>query len=114
MTAVLDASALLALLKNEAGGDVVEQVLLDEGEPPSTIVREITEREFLGESLLIYPLDDEQAHRIAESRNATRPAGPSLADRAYLALAETLELPALTADRAWAAVATAAQLRLIG
>ena len=40
-------------------------------------------------------------------RPATRSAGLSLADRACLALAKTLGLPALTADRSWLGVADA-------
>jgi ribonuclease VapC len=45
-------------------------------------------------------------------RPATRSAGLSLADRACLALARTLRLPALTADRGWLGVADAVGVRI--
>ena len=52
----------------------------------------------------IVPFDAELAYRAGMLRSATRPAGLSLGDRACLALAERLGLPALTADRAWGAL----------
>jgi PIN domain nuclease of toxin-antitoxin system len=45
-------------------------------------------------------------------RPATRGAGLSLADRSCLALARTLRLPALTADRSWLSVADAVGVRV--
>jgi PIN domain nuclease of toxin-antitoxin system len=45
-------------------------------------------------------------------RPATRVAGLSLADRACRALARTLRLPALTADRGWLGVADAVGVRI--
>lgn len=44
---------------------------------------------------------------------STRSAGLSLADRACLALAKTMELPAITADRAWADLAVGVEVDLI-
>ena len=46
------------------------------------------------------------ALRTGEMRQATRRKGLSLADRACLAVAEALEAEALTADRAWAEIAS--------
>jgi PIN domain nuclease of toxin-antitoxin system len=45
-------------------------------------------------------------------RPATRGAGLSLGDRSCLALARTLGLPALTADRSWLGVADAVGVRV--
>jgi len=58
----------------------------------------------LGEVLAILPLDEAAAETIAALRAGTRRAGLSLGDRACLALARSLEVPALTMDRAWAAL----------
>ena len=51
--------------------------------------------------------DVEAALGAGHLRPATRSAGLSLGDRACLALASALNLPALTADRGWLAVADA-------
>lgn len=64
-------------------------------------------------SLIIHPLDESQARRIATLRPVTRAAGLSLADRACLALAHALELPAHTADGAWRDVDAGVEVRLI-
>ena len=51
--------------------------------------------------LRIIAFDESYARAAARLRPLTRRAGLSLADRACLALAKALELPAVTADRAW-------------
>jgi hypothetical protein len=56
----------------------------------------------LGDALQVVSLDEADGPEIARLRLATRERGLSLADRACLALAQRLALPALTADRAWA------------
>lgn len=48
--------------------------------------------------LIIYPADEELAGDIAKLRVSTRSLGLSLGDRACLALALKLQLPALTSD----------------
>jgi len=58
-----------------------------------------------GLALDIVPLDRALARRIGALRPLTRGAGLSLGDRACLALAEHLGLPALTTDRQWAGLA---------
>lgn len=115
--AVLDASALLALLQNEPGAEVVatrltqcvmsavnlsEVVakLVDHGLPEADLraaldVLDIDVREF----------DTEAAYAAGELRRITRDAGLSLGDRACLALAMRLGAAAVTADRAWAKLA---------
>jgi len=118
--AVLDASALLALLFGEPGAEVVlTQVrtgvigaanlaevlakLSDHGLPAQEAARAVA---ILG--LEVVPMTEGQAQRSAELRPVTRTAGLSLGDRACLALAMELNAPALTADRSWAGVAEAA------
>lgn len=110
---VLDASALLALLGDEPGGGRVTAclpealmsavnlaevagVLIRSGVPP------VEARGLLDDlALTVIPFDEDHAHRAAALRPATRAAGLSLGDRACLALAQSRNLPALTADRAW-------------
>jgi ribonuclease VapC len=117
---VLDASAVLALLFEEPGAEVVRAQLRtgvigaanlaevlaklsDHGLPAVEAVRAVT---ILG--LEVAPMTETQAGRSAELRPMTRAVGLSLGDRACLALAAELGAPALTADRGWDAVAGAA------
>lgn len=117
--AVLDASAVLTLLFEEPGAEVVRAhlrtgvigaanlaevlaKLSDHGLPAQEAARAVA---ILG--LEVMPMTETQALRSAELRPATRAAGLSLGDRACLALAAELGAPALTADRGWDAVAGA-------
>ena len=54
--------------------------------------------------LRVYAFDTEDVACAADLWASTRKLGLSLGDRACLALAKRLRLPAYTADRAWAAV----------
>lgn len=117
---VIDASAVLALLFGERGAEVVRAhlrtgvigaanlaevlaKLSDHGMPAEQAARAVA---ILG--LEVAPMTEAQARRSAALRSATRAAGLSLGDRACLALAAELGVPALTADRGWDAVAGAA------
>jgi ribonuclease VapC len=117
---VFDASAVLALLFEEPGSEMVRAQLRtgvigaanlaevlaklsDHGLPVMEAVRAVT---ILG--LEVAPMTEAQAGRSAELRPMTRSVGLSLGDRACLALAAELGAPALTADRSWDAVAGAA------
>jgi ribonuclease VapC len=66
-----------------------------------------------GDLLVIFPLDEAQAREAARLRPSTRAAGLSLGDRACLALAASLKLPVLTADRAWAGLQVGVVVELI-
>ncbi|MDQ3507815.1 MAG: type II toxin-antitoxin system VapC family toxin [Actinomycetota bacterium] len=132
MNSVLDASALLAYLRDEPGGDIVEELLeegcaisaanwaevlsrlTDEGKTPEEASEDLVERGVLHTSLTVHPLDEAQARRIATLRPITRDAGLSLADRACLALAHALDLPAYTADGAWRDVDAGVPVHFIG
>ena len=110
---VLDASAVLALLRDEPGATVVEEVigagiissvnlhevwkeLLAGGISPE-IAREIADELRLD----VRDHDADAAWRGAQLFEATRTAESGLGDRACMALAIAERLPALTADRAW-------------
>jgi PIN domain nuclease of toxin-antitoxin system len=123
--AVLDASALIALIKGEPGADLVHELLpratisavnwievieVIAGLGVSTAERR-TQVSELGISLA--PLTPAQAESAAALRPSTRSAGLSVADRACLALALELDLPAMTADRAWADLDVGVEVKLI-
>lgn len=112
-TCVLDASALLAVLHSEPGAETVEDVL-DCAAISTVNWSEVCQRwlahdvdivdlradiEALG--VQIVPFTAEDAEQAAALWSSTRRLGLSLGDRACLGLARRLELPAVTADRAW-------------
>jgi len=115
---VLDASALLAMVQSEPGGDRVAELLLDPGQTVliSTLNwSETFDRMLRGgvaedtvEHLLsrigVQPVDfDLEQGRIAARFRLAAPA-LSLADRACLALALTRKARAWTTDKIWARV----------
>jgi ribonuclease VapC len=111
--AVLDSSAVLALLLAEPGADKVRMAL--PGALLSTVnfaevVTKLCERgmpadqariaiETIGAEVVDFGID--QACITGDLRDSTRSAGLSLGDRACLALARQRNLPAITADTAW-------------
>lgn len=110
---MLDASALVALLREESGADQVER-LLDGAYVSAVNWSEVVVRhravdlkaeelregiEALGVRIVAFGAED--AELTAELREPTRGRGLSLADRACLALAGRLGGTAFTADRAW-------------
>lgn len=123
--AVLDASALIALLWDEPGA-VAVATLLGRAIVSAVNWAEVLQRyraygaetagkresvEALG--IAIEDFSPEDAEVVAELRQPTRSAGLSLADRACLALARRLDLPAHTADRAWRKVDVGVEVVLI-
>jgi PIN domain nuclease of toxin-antitoxin system len=116
ISAVLDASALLALLRNEAGAGKVSAALASSA--MSTInlaevvghfarngVSEQEIRQVLSPLPIEWqPFDEGLAYHVGVMLPATQPHGLSLGDRACLALARHLGAPARTADRQWAAL----------
>jgi len=110
---VLDASALLAFLFREPGGDRVAAVIEDacisavnlsevlgrfarDGHEPDAVFDRLA-----ATSLEIAPFGPEDALIAASLEPITRPLGLSLGDRACLALAQSRKAVALTADRTW-------------
>lgn len=119
---VLDASALLAVVHEEEGGSFVETVLGRSAISSvnwSEVVQKALARglnlarrhDLLSIGLTVVPFDRESAERTAEIWS--RASHLSLADRACLALAARLGVPAVTADRAWATLDLAVEVRLI-
>ena len=113
LSSVLDASALLAMLHREQGGDIVEG-LVEEAVISTVNWSEVYQRslargvevrglgsELAALGLQVVSFGTEDAERAAELWPATRSAGLSLGDRACLALALRLGAPAVTGDRSW-------------
>lgn len=113
---MLDASAVLAMLLGEAGGDEVRKrlpasqisavnlsevvaKLQEGGVPDDVITSSLAELDFD-----VLAFDQEQASRAGLLRGATRGAGLSLGDRACLSAAATRDAVAVTTDRAWSKV----------
>jgi PIN domain nuclease of toxin-antitoxin system len=119
---VLDASALLAMLLGERGGDEVGTVLADSalttvnlGEVVGHFARngavEADIRLVLDPlPITRVPFDDDLAFAAGLLLPATRKAGLSFGDRACLALTARLGVRALTADRTWLSIAEAVGL----
>lgn len=123
--AVLDASALIALLWEEPGAEAVEALL---GHAMISAVNwaEVLQRyrahgvattttresvEALGIAIEGFSAEDSEV--VAELWAPTRDAGLSLADRACLALARRCGVAAHTADRAWRKVDVGVSIVLI-
>jgi ribonuclease VapC len=62
--------------------------------------------------VVLVAFDPDLAYRVGVMEQATRQEGLSLGDRACLALAERHGVPALTADRAWAAAGARLGIRV--
>jgi ribonuclease VapC len=111
--AVLDASALIAFLRNEPGAKKVAAVL------NASCISAVTLTEVIGIlveqgkdaedvayhlgrlNIPVLPFDTAQARIAASLWKATRPQGLSFGDWACLALAIKNSLPAYTADGDW-------------
>jgi len=111
---VFDSSALLALLHQEPGCEIVEKHL-PEGIMSTVnlaeviaILEEVGVSHQIAEKMVtelmkeIIAFDHPQALLTAQLRKITKSHGLSLGDRACLALAKLQNLPVLTADKAWA------------
>lgn len=114
MTAVLDASAVLALLFDEPGAEAVVDhitagavistvnlaevatVLVRNGRDPNTVLQPLRAQ------VDVLPFTDSDAITTAELYPLASAQGLSLGDRACLALAQRLDAPAITAEHLWA------------
>lgn len=114
MSYVIDASALLAVLQKETGyltvvpllnGAYISTVNLSEvlqkseqkGLKVSNLVNSL-----VGMGLQLVSFTPKQAELAASLWKTTQPFGLSLGDRSCLALAQSLNATAITADKAWA------------
>jgi ribonuclease VapC len=118
VTIIFDSSAMLALLRDEGGADAAAAAL-PEAVMCAVNVAEVAERlrrDFQEDAVrssldLILPLtiaaDKELAIAAGFMRAGTLNAGLSLGDRFCLALGARMNVPVLTADRAWLKIADA-------
>lgn len=132
VSAVLDASALLALIRKEPGAsrvgaavdrgaaisavnwaEVLSKLVETGGDPETAATRALPISNRGAGGLTVVVFDDEQARTVARLRGKTRSLGLSLADRAALALAHLRGLPVLTTDRAWRSLRLAVKIDVI-
>ena len=117
--AVLDTSALLALVREESGATRVEGAvrrgalistvnwaealsrLAAGGEGVDVSAPRVRRKVAKLGTLSLVVFDEAQAEQAARLRVPTRSLGLSLADRVCLALGRLHRLPVLTTDRAW-------------
>jgi PIN domain nuclease of toxin-antitoxin system len=123
--AVLDTSAVMAHLNEEKGAIPVRKAI-EEGAAISVANwAEVLSKsamagndpgklaEDLRDAVILEPITEADCIEIAKLRPKTKTQGLSLADRACLALAARLGVPALTADSIWTQTETSAEVKLI-
>lgn len=125
MSAVLDASAVLALMHGEPGAENVARRLTGAVMSVANAIEVGTRLVDRGASfeeawdaldrldIELVDLDVQLGAAAVELRNLTRTHGLSLADRACLALAVREGLPAVTADRVWSTLDVGCKVELI-
>lgn len=113
MTAVVDASALLAVLFDEPGALVVAEVIADGATVSTVNLAEVatvltrnhrdpeTVLDPVRAQLEVEPFTDSDALAVAALYPQVSAKGLSLGDRACLALAQRLDVPAVTAEAIW-------------
>ena len=122
---VLDASAVLALVRNEPGSEQVAEVI------GRALVTVVNEAEVIGKLIWrgqtpeqavavvqglpyeVVDVDRELCNQAGAWWGETKAQGLSLADRCCLALAQRERLPALTTDASWARISLPVDVRLI-
>lgn len=124
-SAVLDASAVIALLKGERGGSKVAAVVADAAVGVFNQAEVVSHFIHLGAPLeevramlgalpyTVVAADQALGWEAGALRAVTSAAGLSLGDRFCLALAKRIAVPAYTADRAWTDVAAAAGAKVV-
>ena len=130
VSAILDASALLALIHEEAGADRVERAVtggasisaINWAEVLSKLIVEGGDPHDVGAlalpggpatKLQLIAYTDEHARETAKLVRFTHGLGLSLADRACLGLARLRRLPALTTDRPWRSLRISVTIEVI-
>ena len=122
---IADASAVLALLKQEPFGRFDPKRLF--GATISAVnLSEVLERLCSGGlseleadeavadlNLRVVPFDEPQARAAARLRPVTRHVGLSLGDRACLALGDKVGCPVVTADRIWGSLDVGVEIFVI-
>ena len=110
---VLDASAILALLNNESGAGMVQELLPVAIVSAVNFAEVVTRLSLLGMpeneihealgilGLAIIPFDEDLSYQTGSLVIVTKQHGLSLGDRACLALALQTGYSAVTSDRVW-------------
>lgn len=124
--AVMDASALVAYVRQEPGSEKVAAALRSAvvAAPNwAEVLRvlqqkvgwefETTIRLLKARGVRVEPVTEDDAEKVARLRRAVANSDLSLADRFCLAVAERLEVPAYTSDQAWATATTEAEVVMI-
>ena len=122
---LLDASALLAAIHNELGGELVQQII-EESAISSINWSEVLQKlnragadtqaitaalKALGLEIIAFNEDD--ATIAASLWPETKSLGLSLADRACLAMGRRLKLTVVTADKVWQSLDAEQKIKLI-
>jgi PIN domain nuclease of toxin-antitoxin system len=122
--AVLDSSAILAVILSERGAEQVADLMpeslvsvANEAEVITVLIRNGSPPEQALSAALELPyrrvdLDAELARRAGTLWRDVKPRGLSLGDRCCLALAERERLPVVTADQKWADLALDIEIRM--
>jgi PIN domain nuclease of toxin-antitoxin system len=122
---VLDASALLALVNQEPGQDMVAELLprsLVSAVNASELVAKLTDQGMPADEvrdvlaaldLTVISFDEGQGLIAGYLRSVTRHLGLSLGDRACLALGLKTQCPVVTADKAWAKLELSVEIQVI-
>lgn len=122
---VLDASAIIALLKGDRGATKVAGVLADAALCAVNQAEVVSHFVHLGAPLddiramlgalpyRVIAADDALAWDAGDLRRTTASVGLSLGDRFCLALARRLDAPAYTADRPWKDIAADIGVRVV-
>jgi PIN domain nuclease of toxin-antitoxin system len=123
--AILDASAVLAVIHGEPGAEMVVAALQDAlilAVNYAEVISKLVERGATYEqadaaigkfAVPVVDFDLDLARRTGALRASTRSRGLSLGDRACLALGEREQIPILTSDRRWADALPGVTVQLI-
>ncbi len=125
MSVVLDASAVLVLLLDEPGAEVVAKVLSNgvlSAVNLAEVLSKLTDRgaevsrlaeDLVAAGVLVEPMTVADAAQVAELRRIDQGRLLSLGDRCCLALGRRLAVPVLTADRAWSELDAGVEVRQV-
>jgi ribonuclease VapC len=122
--AVLDSSAVLAVIRIERGYEAIARMLarslisvVNEAEVISVLIQKGDSVAKALDAVRALPykladLDQQLARRAGSLWREFKPRGLSLGDRCCLALAEREGLPVITSDRRWADISIGVDIRL--
>ena len=122
---VLDASAILAYLQEEPGGEIVEEYkgnalisAVNLAEVCSRLAdngyNSVEIRGFVNKlNMQVISFDTDQAFGVGDLRSSTIKYGMSIGDRACLFLSRKYNFPAVTTNRIWKKINLDTEIRLI-